>query len=218
MLWIRDILVRIRAANLYLWLTDPDPAILSVTSKTAKICQSVFAYYFLKPRLQNFSKMESHKEDDRRIGSRFWEAQNIRILRIRIHNTDRGRVLYWIVLSKLLLLFPVICLCGNSTRGTPTKRQVSKRQVSKRPGSKRLERQVYKTPGLQNVRFTKCQVYKLSGLQNVWLQKNIHIPYILYLWLFDIRRFCVSHVCRQSDGCVLFSILEGFFAICHHNK
>jgi hypothetical protein len=48
--------------------------------------------------------------------------------------------------------------------GTPTKRQVSKRQVSKRPVSKRLKRQVYKTSGLQNVRFTKRQVYKMSGL------------------------------------------------------
>jgi hypothetical protein len=64
---------------------------------------------------------------------------------------------------------------------TPTKRQVSKRQVSKRPVSKRpvskrLKRQVYKTSGLQNVRFTKRQVYKTSGLQNVRLQKK-H-PYI----------------------------------------
>jgi hypothetical protein len=58
--------------------------------------------------------------------------------------------------------------------GTPTKRQVSKRQVSKHPVSKRLKRQVYKTSGLQNVRFTKCQVYKTSGLQNIRLQKNIH--------------------------------------------
>jgi hypothetical protein len=64
--------------------------------------------------------------------------------------------------------------------GTPTKRQVSKCQVSKRPVSKhpvskRLKRQVYKTSGLQNVRFTKRQVYKTKGLQNVRLQKNIHI-------------------------------------------
>jgi hypothetical protein len=59
--------------------------------------------------------------------------------------------------------------------GTPTKRQVTKRQVSKHPVSKRLKRQVYKTSGLQNVRFTKCQVYKMSGLQDVQLQKNIHI-------------------------------------------
>jgi hypothetical protein len=69
-------------------------------------------------------------------------------------------------------------------RGTPTKRQVSKRQVSKRqvsqrPVSKRPKRQVYKTSGLQNVRFTKCQVYKTSGLQNVRLQKNIHIYSVL---------------------------------------
>jgi hypothetical protein len=56
--------------------------------------------------------------------------------------------------------------------GTPTKRQVSKRQVSERLVSKRLKRQVYKTSGLQNVRFTKCQVYKTPGLQNVWLKKT----------------------------------------------
>ncbi len=60
--------------------------------------------------------------------------------------------------------------------GTPTKRQFSKRQVSKRLVSKRLKRQVYKTSGLQNVRFTKYQVYKTSGLQNVRLHKK-H-PYI----------------------------------------
>jgi hypothetical protein len=100
--------------------------------------------------------------------------------------------------------------------GTPTKRQVSKRQVSKCLVSKRLKRQVYKTSGLQNVRFTKCQVYKTSGLQNVRLQKNIYI-YVQYFWLVKIRRFCCSHVCRQSDGCVLFSTLEGCFAIYHHN-
>ncbi len=64
------------------------------------------------------------------------------------------------------------------------------------------------TSGLQNVRFTKCQVYKTSGLQNVWLQKTS--IYILYLRLVEIRRFRCSHVCRQSDGCVLFSILEVF--------
>jgi hypothetical protein len=63
--------------------------------------------------------------------------------------------------------------------GTPTKRQVSKRQVSKGPVSKRLKRQVYRTSGLQNVRFTKRQVYKTSGLQNVWLQKNIHLDSVL---------------------------------------
>ncbi len=67
------------------------------------------------------------------------------------------------------------------------------------------------TSGLQNVRFTKCQVYKTSGLQNVRLQKRS--IYILYLWLVKIRRFCCSHASRQSDGCVLFSILEG--VSCH---
>jgi hypothetical protein len=95
--------------------------------------------------------------------------------------------------------------------GTPTKRQVSKCQVAKRLVSKRLKRQVYKTSVLQNVRFTKRQVFKTSGCKKTSI-------YILYLWLVEIRRFCCSHVCRQSDGCVLFSILEGFFAIYHHNK
>ncbi len=102
------------------------------------------------------------------------------------------------------------------TSGTPTKRQ-----VSKRPVSKRLKRQVYKTSGLQNVRLTKRQVYKTSGLQNVRSSKRPVAkkhPYILYSWLVDIIRFCCSHVCRQSDGCFLFSILEGFFAIYHHNR
>jgi hypothetical protein len=70
------------------------------------------------------------------------------------------------------------------------------------------------TSGLQNVRFTKRQVYKMSGLQNVRsskrpVEKKTFID-ILYLWLVENRRFCCSHVCRQSDGCVLFSILEGF--------
>jgi hypothetical protein len=78
------------------------------------------------------------------------------------------------------------------------------------------------TSGLQNVRFTKRQVYNMSGLQNVRSSKrpvaektSIHI---LYLWLVEIRRFCCSHVCRQSYGSVLFSILDGCFAIYHHNK
>jgi hypothetical protein len=63
--------------------------------------------------------------------------------------------------------------------GTPTKRQVSKRQFSRRPVSKRLKRQVYKTSGLQKVRFTKCQVYKTSGLENVRLQKIIQTYSVL---------------------------------------
>ncbi len=67
-----------------------------------------------------------------------------------------------------------------------------------------------------NVRFTKRQVYKMSGIQNVRFTK-FHIN-ILYLWLLEIRRFCCIHVCRQSDGCVLFSILEGCFAIIASNK
>jgi hypothetical protein len=83
--------------------------------------------------------------------------------------------------------------------GTPTKRQVSKRQVSKR-----LKRKVYKTSGLQNVRFTKRKVFKTSGCKRTSI-------YILYLWLVEIRRFCCSHVCRKSDVCVLFSIILEVF-------
>jgi hypothetical protein len=85
--------------------------------------------------------------------------------------------------------------------GTPTKRQ----------DSKRLKRQVYKMSGLLNVRFTKCQVYKTSGLPNVRFQKNIHVQYILYLWLVVIRRFYCSHV--------FYSLFYyRFFAIFHHNR
>jgi hypothetical protein len=70
------------------------------------------------------------------------------------------------------------------------------------------------TSGLQNVSFTKCQVYKMPGLQNVRSSKRPVDKktslYILYLWLVEIRRFCCSNISRQSDGCDLFSILEGF--------
>jgi hypothetical protein len=99
--------------------------------------------------------------------------------------------------------------------GAPTKRQVSKRQVSKRPVSKRLKRQVYKTSGLQNVRFTKWQVYKTSDLQNV-VAKNIHIYSLLVVG--GNPQVLLQPFSRQSDGCVLFSILEGCFAISHHNR
>jgi hypothetical protein len=85
---------------------------------------------------------------------------------------------------------------------------VSKRQVSKRPVSTRLKRQVYKTSGLQNFRFTKRQVYKTSGLKNARLQKNIQIYLVLVVG--GNPQVLLRHVSRQSDGCVLFSILEGF--------
>ncbi len=65
------------------------------------------------------------------------------------------------------------------------------------------------TSGLQNVRFTKCQVYKTSDLQNVRLQKK-HPCIFCTCGCWKTRRFCCSHVCRQSDVCVLFSILEVF--------
>jgi hypothetical protein len=87
-----------------------------------------------------------------------------------------------------------------------SKRQVSKRQVSKRPVLKRLKRQVYRTSGLQNVRFTKRQVFKTSGCKKTSI-------YILYLWLVEIRRFCCSHVCRHRDGPCFILYFRGFF--CH---
>ncbi len=67
------------------------------------------------------------------------------------------------------------------------------------------KRNVYKMSGLQNVRFTKRQVFKTSGCKRTSI-------YFLYLWLEEIRRFCCSHVSRQSDGSVLLSFFEVF---CH---
>ncbi len=72
---------------------------------------------------------------------------------------------------KYIQTFSFCCWCC-LLHDTPTKHQVSKRQVSQRSVSKRLKRQVYKTSGLQNVRFTKRQVYKTSGLQNVRFTKS----------------------------------------------
>ncbi len=121
----------------------------------------------------------------------------------------------WIARWKTLKILVPIMVGQMARNGTPTKRQLSKRQVSKRPVSKRLKRQAcktsaLKTSGLQNVRFTKCQVFKTSGCKKISI-------YILYLWLVEIRSFCCSHVCRHRDGRVLFSIIERFFAIYHHN-
>jgi hypothetical protein len=48
----------------------------------------------------------------------------------------------------------VLSFFGTPTKLQVSKRQVSKRQFSKRLVSKRLKRQVYKTSGLQNARFT----------------------------------------------------------------
>ncbi len=78
------------------------------------------------------------------------------------------------IISKILFITVTVLNVRNwvfhgAVEGTPTKRQ-----ISKRPVSKRLKRQVYKTSGLQNVRFTKRQVYKTPGLQ-----KNIHIYSVL---------------------------------------
>jgi hypothetical protein len=99
--------------------------------------------------------------------------------------------------GELLLQFFVV-IKRYTHKTSDSKRQVSKRL--KRPVSKR---QVYKTSGLQNVRFTKRQIFKTSGCKKTSL-------YILHLWVVEISRFCCSHVCRQSDGCDLFSIFDGF--------
>ncbi len=100
--------------------------------------------------------------------------------------------------------------------GTPTKRQVSKRKVSKRPVSKhpvsiRLKRQVYKTSGLQNVRFTKRQVFKTSGCK-----KSIHIYSVLVV---GGNPQVLLQPCLQAKWWLCFILyFRGFFAIYHHNK
>jgi hypothetical protein len=105
--------------------------------------------------------------------------------------------------------------------GTPTKRQVSTRQVSKRPVSKRLKRQVYKTSGLLNVRFTKRQVYKMSGLQNIRpskrpVAKNIHIYSVLGV---GGNPWVLLHPCLQAKLWLCFILyFRGFFAISHHDR
>jgi hypothetical protein len=67
-LWIRDILVRIRihgSGDPCLWPMDPDPAIFVLDLQDANknlFMLNFSAYYFLKVHLQNFSKIKSHKE------------------------------------------------------------------------------------------------------------------------------------------------------------
>ncbi len=65
------------------------------------------------------------------------------------------------------------------------------------------------------VNHVKSGFFSLPSKTKFSLQFQISLPkrkwgrtLILYFWLVEIRRFCCSHVCRQSDGCVLFSILE----------
>jgi hypothetical protein len=93
-------------------------------------------------------------------------------------------------------------------RGTPTKCWVSKRQVSKCPVSKRLKRQVYKTSGLQNVRFTKCQVYETSGFQNIRLQKH---PYIFCPCGWWKSAGSVAAMFAGKVMAVFYSLFRGFF-------
>ncbi len=80
------------------------------------------------------------------------------------------------------------------------------RYTHKTSGFKTSDFKTSETSGFQIVSFTKRQVYKMSDLQNVRSSKRPVAKktsiYILYLWLVEIRRFCCSHVCRQSDGCV----------------
>jgi hypothetical protein len=97
---------------------------------------------------------------------------------------------------------------ASQMKGTPTKRQVSKRQVSKRPVSKRLKRQVYKTSGLQNVRFTKCQVIKTSGLQNVRSQKKQ--PYIFCTCGWWKSAGCVAAMFAGTVMAVFYNFYSPF--------
>jgi hypothetical protein len=85
-------------------------------------------------------------------------------LRITANNDQSKNVSNISIIAKAKsVFFLASCALGTSTKRQVSKRQVSKRQVSKRPVSKRLKCQVYKTSGLQNVRFTKRQVFKTSG-------------------------------------------------------
>jgi hypothetical protein len=97
--------------------------------------------------------------------------------------------------------------------GTPTKRQVFKRQVSIRPVSKRLKRQVYKTSGLQNIRFTKRQVFKMSGCKMSGFKTSLLVniskrpfskKYIDLTYEHSILVFRVNpQVLCCSNGCVV---------------
>jgi hypothetical protein len=79
--------------------------------------------------------------------------------------------------------------------------------------SKRLKRQVYKTSGLQNVRFTKLQVFKTSGSKK-------H-PYIFCTCGWWKSAGSVAAMFAGKEGMAVFYTLilyfRGFFAIYHHN-
>ncbi len=75
--------------------------------------------------------------------------------------------------------------------------------------------QVYKMSGLQNVRFTKRQVYKTSGIQNVRLQKNIHKYSVLVV---GGNTQVMLQPCLQAKWWLCFIFyFWGFFVIYHHN-
>ncbi len=102
-------------------------------------------------------------------------------------------------------------------KGTPTKRQVSKRQVYKTSGLQNVrftKRQVYKTSGLQNVRFTKCQakcqVFKTSGCKK-------H-PFIFCTCGWWKSTGSVAAMLAGKVMAVFILYFRGFFAIYHHNK
>jgi hypothetical protein len=72
----------------------------------------------------------------------------------------------------------------------------------------------------QNVRFTKRQVYKMPGLRNVRSSKR-PVPKNIYKYsvlVFGGNPQVLLQPCLQaSDGRVLFSISRGFFTIYSHN-
>jgi hypothetical protein len=98
-------------------------------------------------------------------------------------------------------------MAGNYREGTPTKRQVSKRQVSKRQVSKRLvskrlKRQVYKTSGLQNVRFTKRQVFKTSGCNTSGFKTSTIV--IITKCPFSKKYFDLTYVMLGKVGSITY--------------
>jgi hypothetical protein len=107
----------------------------------------------------------------------------------------------------------------NKTRNTVHPQNV---RFQKTSGFKTSGFKTSETSGLQNVRFAKRHVYKMSGLQNVRYSKRPvakKYPYIFSTcgwWKY------AGSAAAMFAGKVMelfyFSILEGFFAIYHHNR
>ena len=140
-----------------------------------------------------------------------WRQKQLRQIHTCLQHHGVAYMLTWVTWLASVHISETFLWAKHSSQGlkngTPTKRQ-----VSKGPVSKRLECQVYKTSRLQNVTFTN----KTPGLQNVQLLKK-H-PYIFCTcgW-WKSAGSVAAMFADTGTGRVLFSILEVFFAIYHHN-